>query len=76
MYFTEAYLRRAREREPKVYDRITGDKSLLSATLTFYDRASCVLRLSDGIDGIGIDDDMLKEHVFGDKALGEVERLR
>jgi len=76
MYFTEAYLRRAREREPKVYNRITGDKSILSATLTFYDRASCVLRLSDGIDGIGIDDDMLKEHVFGDKALGEVERLR
>lgn len=76
MYYTEAYLRLAREERTKTYEAIAGDEDLVAAVLKLYDRAACVMKLSGSDRRIGLKDEMLAEHVFGAKRLGEIDRLR
>lgn len=76
IYYVEAYLKLARTQKPDTYRAITGNKALTQAVVRLHDRAACALSLTAGHDNLGIADGELWPHVFGEQALGEVERLR
>jgi hypothetical protein len=75
LYYTESYLARARKRDDSLYRQLsTGD--IRDAILILFGRAGCALQLSSPYHALGIDDVMLREHVYGERGLGEVVRLR
>ena len=75
MYFTQAYLHRARTKRPEVHRAISGSE-LGTTIVTLWDRAICALDQSGDDPKLGISDMELTELVFGPGGLREVEHLR
>ncbi len=76
MYYLQRYLSLARRTHTATYKAILKSPALRKTIVELYDRAACVVELSSPYTQLGINDGMLREHVYGDKALTEIRALR
>jgi hypothetical protein len=75
MYYVELYLRTARRKHARVYQRLSRGE-IARVVVRLFERARCLLRISSVHQKLGIQDELLHRHVLGAAALGEVKRLR
>ncbi len=76
LWYTERYLKLAREKYPTAYARISGDACWRDATLTTWGRAWLYLEQTKNIPGLGINDQVLEALVLDPDLLDEIDRLR
>lgn len=72
-YFTELYLRVARTDHPDEYAFITGDESFRTLMLTTWDRMHFFLQMAEGNEWLKVYADDIKELVYADDNLKELE---
>ena len=76
LWYTERYLKMARESYPSAYSRITGDAAWRELILTVWGRAWLYLEATKDIATLSIEGDQIEALVMAPELLAEIQRVR
>ena len=76
LWYTQRYLKMAREQYPNAYQKISQDPNWREAILTIWGRSWFYLEHTKNISVLGIHDDFIESLVTDSDLLEEIERLR